>query len=244
MMKAILNLKLGDKDTRCFIDSGSFAQKFVYSAYHQHSYAEIHIVFSGRSSYHIEKTKVCAQSGSVIFIPAGAYHCINPESDDLSYCALQVESDCKTVGHESLSLQILEGYLEALRSADKSGNYAKLSAWIGLICASVIDDLSECVTESTDYAYAINDFFARHYNREVSVCDLANHLCLSEKQTTRLVKKYTDKTFVQNLLEARMLTAEYLAENTDMPMTEIARHVGYNSYGGFFKAREKYLSEQ
>ncbi len=117
-----------------------------------------------------------------------------------------------------------------------------LSSYISLICSNVIDNLCESVAENTDYAYAINEFFGRFYNMKVTVTDLASYLGLSEKQTTRLVKKHTGKTFLQNLLEARMLTADYLSKNTDMPMTEIARYVGYNSYGGFFKAREKYIS--
>ncbi len=74
-MNGTLNIKFGDKTVRCFINRGSFKHAFSLSAYHRHSYAEIHIILEGEVSYHIEKTILHTCAGSVIFIPAGTYHC-------------------------------------------------------------------------------------------------------------------------------------------------------------------------
>ncbi len=242
-MNGILNLKLGPKTVRCFIDSGSFKQEFNLSAYHKHSYAEIHIILEGEVVYHIEKTVLHAGMGSVIFIPAGTYHCTASSVGNVCHSAIQLDSDCKIPCHEKLSKEIVSGFFYELAESFSSGNYVKLSPYISLICSNVIKNLHEAVKESTDYAYAINEFFGRYYDRDITVSDLAHYLGLSGKQTTRLVKKHTEKTFLQNLVETRMRTADYLIRNTEMTLADISRYVGYNSYSGFFKAREKYLSE-
>ena len=243
-MNGTLNLKLGSQTVRCFIDSGSFRHEFHLSAYHKHSYAEIHIILEGEVVYHIEKTVLHAGMGSVIFIPAGTYHSTASGVGNVCHSAIQLDSDCRLPCHERLPKDIVSGFFDELANSSASGNYARLSSYISLICSNVIKNLHETVTESSDYAYAINDFFGRYYNRDIKVSDLANHLGLSEKQTTRLVKKHTEKTFLQNLVETRMRTADYLSLNADMPMEQIAKYVGYNSYGGFFKARKKYNSSK
>lgn len=244
MMNGIISIKLGDKNARCFIDSGSLAHEYCVSHYHRHSYAEIHLVIDGEISYFIDKEVIKATAGSVIFIPSGVYHYTGESKGNLSYGAFQIDSDCKKTGHEKLSVEFLKEYFNEVQASGEHGNFAVLSATISYICSKVVEDINESAVEDCDYAYAINNFFGRYYNHEVTINELAKYLGLSEKQTTRLVRKYTGKTFGQNILEARMHTADYLCTNTDMPMAEIAQYVGYNSYGGFFKAREKFLAEK
>ena len=86
----------------------------------------------------------------------------------------------------------------------------------------------------------IREFFSLHYNKSIQLSDLAKELHLSNMQTQRIVKKYTDKTFGENLLIQRMTIAENLMETSDMSLLEISEYVGYHSYCGFWKAYKKY----
>ena len=93
-----------------------------------------------------------------------------------------------------------------------------------------------------DYTLQIREFFSLNYHRNIRLSDLAAELFLSTMQTQRVVKKYTGRTFGENLLQQRMTVAENLMQTTDMSMAEIAEYVGYNSYCGFWKAYKKFQS--
>ncbi|MBE6571604.1 MAG: AraC family transcriptional regulator [Ruminococcaceae bacterium] len=239
-MNGILNIKLADKTARCFIDTGCVQKEQNFSAYHNHSYAEVHVIVKGEVVYYIEKTEYRATAGSALYIPAGIYHCTVSATPGAWRSAFLIDLDNDTTRFKHFAPDFATEFFESFEKAFETNNYAVISSFISLICVRLLDDVCECAREITDYAYAINDFFGKRYNLDITVSDLAEYLGLSEKQTTRLVKKHTEKTFVENLLDARMRTADYLCHNTDMPMAQIAKYVGYNSYGGFFKAREKY----
>ena len=110
---------------------------------------------------------------------------------------------------------------------------------LAYICNSLTGIVSYTMAENRDYKHEIGHFFDKRHNENVEVKHLANELHLSEMQTQRLVKKYTGMTFGENLRSYRMNVANYLAETTDMSLEEIAREVGYASYSGFWKARQK-----
>lgn len=241
-MNGILNVKLADKTARCFVDTGCVQKTQNLSAYHNHSYAEVHVVVKGEIVYYIEKTEYRATAGSALYIPAGIYHCTVSASPDAWRSAFLIDLESGDARFQNFTPELAAEFFELFEKAFETKNFAVISSFISLICVRLLEDVCEHAEEITDYAYAINDFFGKFYNLDITISDLAEYLGLSEKQTTRLVKKHTDKTFVENLLDARMRTADYLCQNTDMPMAQIAKYVGYNSYGGFFKAREKYNS--
>ena len=75
-----------------------------------------------------------------------------------------------------------------------------------------------------------------NYNKSVSLADLAAELHYSEKQTARLVQKHTGRTFKQAVVDYRVSVARQLERTTDLPLSEIAKQVGYNSYNGFWRS--------
>jgi len=66
--------------------------------------------------------------------------------------------------------------------------------------------------------------------------ELARLLCVSEKQAERLILKHTGLPYKKAVIGRRREIANWLMENTDLPLTEIATRVGYKSYSGFYKA--------
>jgi transcriptional regulator GlxA family with amidase domain len=55
-----------------------------------------------------------------------------------------------------------------------------------------------------------------------------------------VLRKYTGQTFGENLLRQRMTVAENLMETTGLSLRAISEYVGYESYGGFWKAYKRF----
>lgn len=54
------------------------------------------------------------------------------------------------------------------------------------------------------------------------------------------IKKYTGKSFKELLITQRMLQAGFFLKNTSMPISEIAREIGYENQGFFYKKFQEY----
>ena len=65
--------------------------------------------------------------------------------------------------------------------------------------------------------------------------DLADFLGYSSVYTSNLIKKLTNMSYVEFLLERRLVKAEELIKNTDMPIGEIIFSVGYQNENYFRK---------
>ena len=89
-----------------------------------------------------------------------------------------------------------------------------------VICALV----SECTTRDTD----------------ITVGDVAEALCLSKKQASRLIYKYYGKPLSEVITDEKLNYAAYLLKNTAHPVCDIALECNFNSYSYFchrFKKR-------
>jgi len=97
--------------------------------------------------------------------------------------------------------------------------------------------------EDTLRKYKIESFILSHYERPFTIDDLARFLSLSVRQTTRYVKETFDMTFKQLVNKQRMIHAEHLIEQGELPLTKIATEVGYTSYNGFISAYKNYFKK-
>ncbi|GGD83637.1 AraC family transcriptional regulator [Paenibacillus nasutitermitis] len=79
----------------------------------------------------------------------------------------------------------------------------------------------------------IDAFFASHYNGDIKEEDLAKQLNVSTRQLNRILNERYCASFRRKLLETRMKVAMDLLKNTDMPISHIAEHVGYQTPGSF-----------
>ena len=54
------------------------------------------------------------------------------------------------------------------------------------------------------------------------------------------VKKHTGKSFKELLITQRMIQAGFFLKNTNMPVLEIIREIGYENQGFFYKKFQEY----
>lgn len=85
----------------------------------------------------------------------------------------------------------------------------------------------------------IEDAFMTNYNT-ISLTDLATLLCLSRRQTERLIQKLYGKTFQEKKLEARMSAASLMLKSNKLSITDIAEATGYSTQEYFSNSFRKY----
>lgn len=205
---------------------------------HNHLYSEIHIILAGEAHFTIDGTEYKTYENDTILIPPHRYHAVNAEKNASRICFYT-----DYAANEIAQKRLAEGFVSEMRE--------KLAenAYIASVCNHLLFILNELASRKelrcaplNDYKLQIREFFSLNYNKKIVLGDLASKLHLSTMQTQRVIKKYTGKTFGENLLIQRMTVAENLIQTTDMSLSAIAEYVGYESYCGFWKARKQYLS--
>ncbi len=232
-----LLLKIDSRVCRAFLQDGFHAAKST-PRLHKHSYAEIH-VFSGGGSVRIEGEELELCGSEAIIIPAGKYHSIDP-SEGTCRISFQLDAGCDAVRIASFPSGVTEALFAEAETVEDSGDFGLLSAYLSLAATAVLGTRYEGET-LCDYPLMIREFFSRRYGEDVRLSDLAKALHLSERQTERLVERYTGKSFRDELTDTRMEVAEQLIAEGELSLSEIAAYVGFRSYAGFFKAIKRRL---
>ncbi|MBQ4527072.1 MAG: helix-turn-helix transcriptional regulator [Clostridia bacterium] len=78
------------------------------------------------------------------------------------------------------------------------------------------------------------------YLRDISLNDVAKAINFTPAHTGRLIKKIYKKSYSKLILELRMKYARKKILTTDLPFSDIAERVGYESYTGFWMAFKRY----
>jgi YesN/AraC family two-component response regulator len=79
------------------------------------------------------------------------------------------------------------------------------------------------------------EYVDENYIQNLSLESCANHVHVSPGYVTRLCRKYLGMGFKAWLNEVRIREAINLLQNTDLPIKEIARRVGYNNLNYFYR---------
>lgn len=237
-MRNELTIKVGKDDIKVFLQQGFYYSYLPSSQFHKHLYAEIHVISNGTAELYVDGKKYHIQSGDILVIPPGKIHKFM-EFVEFSDQAFQVDMKLTEFDIINFPLNILKLFSSEIRKSINTDNYVKVNAHLTLICSYFADEIREEKKEEMNYGFQIYEFFANNYYNNVSISDLAETLHLSEKQTERLVVKYTGKTFKQELIDRRMEMAEHIMKTQQLSQSEIASLVGYNSYSGFWKAKQK-----
>ena len=231
---------IANQPYKVFLQPGFARFNMFAPRLHKHTYPEIHLFSCGNVQMAVNGITYDINDSEICTIPPKTYHRFLKHDEDMLHTAFQIDAQLDTFQKVALPKQTALAYFDAIRE----GNYTKIATYISLICAHFFSDTTKAPEERTDYGFIISEFFSTYYQDTVTLADLAKLLHLSEKQTARLVKKYTGESFSSTLTTTRMQTADFLFKTTDMSMTEIAGDVGYRSYSGFWKAYQKYSSKQ
>ncbi len=236
-----LNIKIGSKYHNIFLQNGFYSHTIQKMPIHKHSYAEIHIVTNGIINFKVGDTIHSTTNGNLFFVPANTYHCAITENPNARRIAFQIDCDEHRFFKKQVQCQTVMDFLNEIEKCKTTKDYTVVSAYISLFFSQLYPEGLQ-VHPVNDYPFLFREFFSRRYNEDLQLSDLAQELHLSERQTERLLIKYTGHTFRQELSTVRIDMARHLLSVSDMRLTEIALLVGYRSYSGFWKAMKKHKS--
>ena len=89
---------------------------------------------------------------------------------------------------------------------------------------------------TTKLRLEIEDFLEITSQRIVTEEALAKHLNISTTQLRRLVRKHFRCTVRTLVLEHKIEIAKELIKKDELTMNEIATHLGYETYSGFYRS--------
>lgn len=243
-MRDEILIRVGNTEKKCILGNGFYSSALPTRNLHKHNYAEIHVIARGNMGLKYENESLSLSAGDVFIIPENTLHAFEGYDGDVLHTAFLIESRCEKMLLHKQPIQLLNQFFREIEDCEKSGNYAKIAAYISLLCCDFFPESVVLPQKVSDHAFLINNFFSMNYTRDAGLSDLAAELHFSEKQTERLVLSHTGTTFKKALIAYRMSVAKHLADTTDLSFAEIAEKVGYSSYNGFRKAYAKYIEKQ
>lgn len=231
---------MGAQGYQVFFKDSLYSPIVPFPHQHKHSCAEIHILAGGTAVFQVENRRLTLDSGSILAIPGGQFHCCVHRDASARMSAFLINCKLSQAAAYAVGEETLQAFLEELEKPGNAQNVARISAYITLLGSYFCPTASCPVQPVTDAAFLITEFFWANYAKDLRMRDLAQVLHLSQRQTQRLVLEATGRTFHEELIAVRLNVAEQLRRTSDMTLREIAEYVGYRSYAGFWKAMKKH----
>ncbi len=238
-----LDIRIGTKKYSAFLQDGFYSSATQKTPFHKHSYAEIHLVANGEIDFKIGDDLHSFGGGNIFLIPSNTFHSVITENSSARHVAFQIDCEEQSLLKKQISDQTISDFLKEIEKSLETKDYTVVSAYISLFFSQLCSEGLQA-HPIDDYPFLFREFFSRHYNEDLRLSDLARELHLSERQTERLLIKYTGNTFKQELSAIRVDMARHLSAVSDLPLEEIALSVGYHSYSGLWKAIKKHKKEQ
>ena len=226
-----------------FLQQG-FYNMLGCSPFHNHNYVEVHLILDGDATFLIQREKYEIRSGSMLFIPRKTLHACIKQDENTKHTAFQINYvPCEEISRPAvlpIDKQLLYVFFDEILQCRETRDHTTISAFVSLFFCRFCKNERLESNQVIDYGFAIHEFFSKRYNEDIRLCDLAETLHLSERQTERLVLEHMGKTFRKALASTRVMIAKQLLLFSDLSLREIAEYVGYRSYAGFWKAMQNF----
>ena len=85
----------------------------------------------------------------------------------------------------------------------------------------------------------ILDYLNGHYNEDLTLDSVADKFHMSKTYVSRILKRYTNQSFLQLLISKRMDSARKMIVEDKYKLYEIAERVGYNDFSYFIQVFKK-----
>ena len=238
-----ISFKMSEEEKRAFLQGGFYHTPNTETGLHLHHYTEVHVLDNGSALFSVDGNRLELHAGEMLVIPPHCLHTCLSRTEGAKHKAFQTDCETDLLKKYTISEGIIKEFILAIEEACASNEYSRVSLYLPLLC-SLYHNVTVSVTPVNDYSFLICEFFFLNYRQSISLSDLAQMLCLSERQTERLVQSCTGNSFREALNDTRMKVAEQLMESKAMSLEEIAQYVGYQSYSGFWKAWKRYSEKE
>ena len=236
-----MTIHLEEQQNKLLINRGFFSFQTRASPLHSHYYAELHLFARGGGVYTTTEATYTVRAGELLVFPAGVYHSCQSIEPGSQHIDFQMTRAIEHISHKPLPDGIAPALFAEIGRLGENKTSERLRAYLALLCAEARESPGdEPLTVIHDRAFLVHEYMTRNYNRDITLSDVAVFLCLSEKQTGRLISQYTGLHFKDLLMRYRIEAAKQLIATNTYTLTEVAEQVGYHSYSGFWKAFNAY----
>ena len=220
---------------------------------HSHAQYELHALFCGQAVFELEgKPVLMLEAGDCCVIPPKVYHLRRPGTGETRCCSLSIDcpkgAPLHSIDHDLRLLSCASGVICCLNALEREfslrqiGTDSSIQSLFTLLLTMVLRELATPVqTAPVNRALParrderIDNYFARHYGRDISAGDLAAHIGITTRQLARIMQQRYGCTFRQHLLETRLYHARQQLATED-PISHIAFVCGFSSQEAFATA--------
>lgn len=234
---------------------------------HKHYFMEFHCIFEGEETIHLpgEDRQLRLLPGQILLLPQGVYHGVATKKGTVERICFNFSADAP----EGVSSPFLEQY-RAIREpvvlndpdavsfvrqcrrfrrenagpmADMQQGMLLLNAVLRLfsLLPGKHSQPSDAQSRIQRQKWTIEEYIEQHFTDPDGIAGLADELHLSEKQTSKLVKKFLGEDYKSIIIRRRMELAEIYLRDPEKSLEEIAWQVGYRSYSGFQLCFKQYF---
>ena len=234
-------------------------------AFHDHPFYEMFFTFDGETSIVFENGTQKYQNSIVCLPPATKHY--NLRSSDFRILFSHTEKNgskgnfakfiaeflaADSVCEIPITASGLRGYLEELCRVF----YNQKNELDREVIASILKCILYSVYSSYNDSESVKkqDYFASESRyiiisslitrcttpgSEITVAAIADELCLSKKQTSRLIYKYYGRHLSEIITDEKLNYAAYLLKNTDISIYDVAFESNFHSYSYFCQLFKK-----
>ena len=223
---------------------------------HSHFTYEIFFVTDGTLEL-VTEDATGTYERKVLIIPPKIRHYSCPSGEG-SYCLLFSFEDVKKAGKWQVSLEsrLKQGICELPLSEDVAFYIRKIAEKCSqsdlavekeeaLLASLLFYEIfrlllpkeqirQELDKGSAKHIYEIERFINSNMDKRISQEDVAEHISLSTRQVSRIIRKEYDCTLAELITDKKLTSAEILIRKTDMPIGAIAAQANLGSANYFF----------
>ena len=234
---------------------------------HKHYSMEFHGVFSG-SVYVIlptENREIRLMPGQILLLPSDVYHGVTTRGGEVERLCFSFKAECEgketsqilELFQTSREVVVFENHtamemLDRCRSLRQQYNSSLTEVQQGILLLSIVLELFGSMpsqqasarlqnSKAQQQKWLIEEYIERHFTDNGGICELAQSLYLSQRQTRSLVRQFLGDDFKKIIIRRRMELAEIYLRDPGKSLEEIARQVGYTSYSGFNLAFKRHF---
>lgn len=233
--------------------------------YEIHDFYELYYLEKGKTTYLLENKFYFLESGTIFFVPCGAYH--KTDNEDSPYTErLLIHFDKESVSPEAHpflnnlgeqnTFHIQKEYMEEIRQLFLSieqesdnfelGNHALCSLYLSELLIKILRYSSPTVSIKPDGTNLliknITNYIQANFNQDISLQQISRKFSISPSYLSRLFKQQTSICLTEYITIVKITAAKKLLLNSSKSVAEIAEACGFhdsNYFAAVFKKFEK-----
>lgn len=219
---------------------------------HQHSFNEIHFVFSGNITYCINGKNFTANCGQAFIIPVNNKHKFISSSDDILKTTIAFSAD-SGIFSESKIFNFCDNTsknLDSVFSMCEENNILiphLLAGRITEILYYTIKNISVTLPEVDNKKHdprflVAKAFIENNIDSKISIGQVASECCLSSKQLNRIFHKETGNSVSDYINLSKINSAKKLLMESNLSIKEISFATGFENTSSFIPFFKKHCS--